>query len=60
MLNMSEIKKRFEQNPNKLQEELKKYDIKELYKMFEEIRKYHELSILKIMPAFSIISLNLL
>lgn len=47
MLNMSEIRKRFEKNPLKLQEELKKYDIKELYQMFEEIRKYHELSILK-------------
>lgn len=47
MLNMSEIRKRFEENPIKLQEELKKYDIKELYKMFKEIREYHELSILK-------------
>lgn len=47
MLNISEIRKRFEKNPLKLQEELKKYDIKELYQMFEEIRKYHELSILK-------------
>ena len=47
MLNMTEIKKRFEKNPLKLQEELRKYDIKELYQMFEEIRKYHELSILK-------------
>ena len=47
MLNISEIRKRFEENPIKLQEELKKYDIKELYKIFEEIRKYHELTILK-------------
>ena len=47
MLNMSEIRKRFEKDPLKFQEELKKYDIKELYQMFEEIRKYHELSILK-------------
>lgn len=47
MLNMTEIRKRFEKNPIKLQEELRKYDIKELYQMFEEIRKYHELLILK-------------
>lgn len=47
MLNISEIRKRFEKNPIKFQEELKKYDVKELYEILKNIREIHEKTILK-------------
>ena len=47
MLNISEIRKRHSENPLKLQEELKKYNINELYEIFKNVREFHELSILK-------------
>lgn len=47
MLNIAEIKKRHEQNPIKLQEELKKYSVEELYDIFKNVREFHEKTILK-------------
>ena len=55
MLNISEIRKRHNENPLKLQNELRKYDIKELYEIFKNVREYHELSILKKIPKDRII-----
>lgn len=47
MLNISEIRKRHNENPLKLQNELKKYSIEELYDILKNIREFHERTILK-------------
>lgn len=47
MLNISEIKKRHNENPLKLQNELKKYSIEELYEILKNVREFHEKTIIK-------------
>ena len=47
MLNISEIRKRHNENPLKLQNELKKYSIEELYDIFKNVREFHEKTIIK-------------
>ena len=47
MLNISEIKKRHNENPLKLQNELKKYSTEELYDIFKNVREFHERTIIK-------------
>lgn len=47
MLNISEIRKRHNENPLKLQNELKKYNIEELYDIFKNVREFHERTMLK-------------
>lgn len=47
MLNISEIRKRHNENPLKLQNELKKYSTEELYDIFKNVREYHERTIIK-------------
>ena len=47
MLNISEIRKRHNENPLKLQQELRKYNIEELYEIFKNVREFHEKTILK-------------
>lgn len=47
MLNISEIRKRHNENPLKLQNELKKYSTEELYDIFKNIREFHERTIIK-------------
>lgn len=47
MLNISEIRKRHNENPLKLQNELRKYSIEELYDILKNVREFHEKTILK-------------
>lgn len=47
MLNIAEIRKRHNENPLKLQNELKKYSVEELYEIFKNIREFHEKTIIK-------------
>lgn len=47
MLNISEIRKRHNENPLKLQNELKKYSTEELYNIFKNVREFHERTIIK-------------
>lgn len=47
MLSIENMRNRFNKNPVKFTEELKKYSIEELYDILDNIRKVHEKKVLK-------------
>lgn len=47
MLSIENMRNRFNKNPVKFTEELKKYNIEELYDILDNIRKVHEKNIIK-------------
>lgn len=47
MLSIENMRNRFNKNPVRFTEELKKYNIEELYDILDNIRKVHEKKVLK-------------